>query len=69
MSENFKIDGEYIELIKLLKATGLCDSGGMAKAVVGDGIVTVDGEVELRKRCKIRSGQKVEFNGTIILVE
>ena len=69
MSEIFKIDGEYIELIKLLKATGLCDSGGMAKAVVDDGIVTVDGEVELRKRCKIRSGQKVEFDGSVILVE
>lgn len=69
MSQIFRIDGEYIELIKLLKAVGLCDSGGMAKAVVGEGIVTVDGEVELRKRRKIRSGQRVELDGTVILVE
>lgn len=59
--EEFKIDGEYIELIKLLKAIGWCDTGGMAKAVVSDGLVEVDGERELRKRCKIRKGQKVTF--------
>ena len=65
----FKISGEYIELIKLLKATGLCDTGGMAKAVTADGLVTVDGMVEHRKRCKVRPGQTVTFDGQIVKVE
>ena len=69
MATNFKIDGAYIELIKLLKATGLCGTGGVAKMVVEDGLVMVDGEVELRKRCKIKSGQTVEFDGAVIEIE
>ena len=69
MATKFKIDGDYIELIKLLKATGLCGTGGVAKMVVDDGLVMVDGDVELRKRCKIKSGQKVEFDGTVIELE
>jgi len=66
MVTRFKLQDEYIELIKLLKVTGLCDSGGMAKVVTGEGCVKVDGVVELRKRCKIRKGQTVEFEGNVI---
>jgi len=66
--EIFHIRGEYIELIKLLKATSLCHTGGMAKMVVTDGLVKVDGEVEFRKRCKIRRGQIVTFEQTSIKV-
>ena len=69
MATKFKIDGAYIELIKLLKATGLCGTGGVAKMVVDDGLVMVDGDVELRKRCKIKRGQTVEFDGTVIELE
>lgn len=66
MDMKFKLEDEYIELIKLLKVTGLCGSGGMAKVVTSDGRVKVDGVVELRKRCKIRRGQTVEFEGNLI---
>jgi len=69
MVQKFRIENDYIELIKLLKVTGLCSSGGMAKIVTGEGSVTVNGVVELRKRCKIRKGQRVEFEGNIIEVE
>jgi ribosome-associated protein len=65
----FEMSNEYIELIKLLKVTGLCDSGGAAKVVVSEGRVKVDGVVELRKRCKIRKGQTVEFDESVIEVE
>ena len=51
---------DYIELCNLLKLTGITGSGGMAKMLIADGQVTVDGEIELRKRCKIRRGQVVE---------
>ena len=56
---NFVIKGEFIELNQLLKLNGLCDSGGAGKMLVASGAVTVDGEVELRKTCKIRPGQVV----------
>ncbi|MBW1901484.1 MAG: RNA-binding S4 domain-containing protein [Deltaproteobacteria bacterium] len=69
METIFKIEGDYIELIKLLKATGLCTTGGMAKIVTAEGHVKVDNHIELRKRCKIRKGQRVEFDGHIIEVE
>ncbi|MDH3998261.1 MAG: RNA-binding S4 domain-containing protein [Desulfuromonadales bacterium] len=66
---NFDLEGrEYIELHNLLKVTGLCDSGGMAKVMIAEGLVQVDGAVELRKRCKIREGQQVEFEGQELLV-
>lgn len=62
-------DHEFIELNNLLKVTGLCQSGGLAKIIIGDGQVKVDGQVELRKRCKIRIGQTVEFEGQQITVK
>lgn len=64
----FDLDGEYVELKQLLKLTDLVSSGGEAKTVIGDGLVQVDGAVELRKACKIRAGQQVEFNDTLIRV-
>ena len=64
----FSIRGEYIELCSLLKAANLVMSGGEGKEVVAQGLVTVDGQLELRKRCKIRSGQRVEFAGNTIEV-
>ena len=67
--EAFNLEGrEYIELNNLLKITGLCESGGVAKLLIGKGQVKVDGKVELRKRCKIRHGQLVEFNDLEIKV-
>ena len=59
----FRIDGEYIELHKLLKLLGASESGGAAKALVASGKVRVEGAVELRKACKIRVGQTVEYPG------
>jgi ribosome-associated protein len=61
-------DHEYIELNNLLKVVGLVHSGGLAKSLIADGLVVVDGEIELRKRCKIRLGQVVEFQGQSITV-
>jgi ribosome-associated protein len=68
--EEFELEGhEFIELNHLLKVMGLCTSGGVAKALIAEGRVKVDGNVELRKRCKIRSGQVVEFRGYYIFVK
>jgi len=51
---------EYIELIKLLKIMRISESGGQAKLMVEDGIVYRNGEQELRKRAKLRTGDLIE---------
>ncbi|MGV3582847.1 MAG: RNA-binding S4 domain-containing protein [Methylophilus sp.] len=68
MMIEFKLKGEYIALCDLLKTEGIAESGGQGKAMVAEGIVTVDGEVELRKTAKIRAGQVVECLGQQIKV-
>jgi len=67
--ETLEFSGDYIELNKLLKASGLCGTGGMAKIEIENGLVSVDGTVEYRKRCKIRNGQTVEYGGRTIKVK
>jgi ribosome-associated protein len=64
----FEITGEYIELDKLLKAAQLCPSGGEARIVISEGLVTVDGETELRLRRKVRPGMTVRYDGEVITV-
>ncbi len=67
--ETFDLEAhEYIALNDLLKVEGLCASGGIAKSAIADGLVKVNGKVELRKRCKIRSGQIVEFSEHKIII-
>jgi ribosome-associated protein len=61
-------DSEYVELCDLLKIMDLSSSGAQAKHVIADGKVKVNGVVELRKRCKIRTGQTVEYKGLSIKV-
>jgi len=63
VSIQFAIRGEYIQLDQLLKATGLCESGGAAHAAIADGMVKVDAAVDTRKRAKLRPGQRVSFAG------
>lgn len=62
------LNGEFIELNQLLKLAGICDSGGAGKRLVASGVVSVDGEAELRKTCKIRAGQVVSLGDVRINV-
>jgi ribosome-associated protein len=64
----FKLRADYVELNQLLKLTGVCASGGAGKLRVAAGDVTVDGQVELRKTCKIRAGQVVRVDDLRIRV-
>lgn len=60
--EIYKLNGEeYIELIKLLKTMRISESGGQAKLMVDDGLVKRNGELELRKRAKLRAGDLIEI--------
>ncbi|MBB2486571.1 RNA-binding S4 domain-containing protein [Mitsuaria sp. WAJ17] len=64
----FQLRGEYIELDKLLKATGLAQSGGQARMMITEGQVTVDGQPESRKTAKMRAGQRISVQGQHIRV-
>lgn len=59
---DFPLRGEFIPLDSLLKATGAAPSGAMAKTMVAEGRVRVDGRDELRKTAKIRAGQVVQLS-------
>jgi len=65
----FELDEEYIELFKLLKVTGIAESGAHAKMLIEEGNVKRNGEVETRKRAKIVAGEKIEACGESITVE
>lgn len=65
----FSIRDEYIELNKLLKLCDLVSSGGEAGFVIKEGMVSLDGEIETRKRKKIYPGSRVFFNGETIETE
>lgn len=67
--KDFKLEGgDFIALCDLMKASDLTSTGGEAKHLIAEGKVKVDGVVELRKRCKIRQGQTVEFQGKEVRV-
>jgi ribosome-associated protein len=64
----FKVEGDYIPMIQLLKAAHLVSTGGEAQIVVAEGEVKYNGEVDYRKRLKVKKGDLVEFRGTKIKV-
>ena len=64
----FKLEGEFIPMIQLLKAAALVQSGGEAQSIVEDGLVKYNGKVDYRKRLKVRAGDVVDFMGQKIKV-
>ena len=69
IAQEFILDGkDHIKLCDLMSNTGLCENAGTAKNIIATGVVKVNGEVELRKRAKIISGQIVEYEGQQIKV-
>ena len=63
------IDTEYITLGKFLKYVNAVDSGAIAKIVILDGLVVVNGEVDTRRGKKLRHGDKVSFDGIDYIVK
>ena len=60
--ETITIHTEYIKLDALLKYAALVGTGGEAKTVIADGLVTVNGEVCTMRGKKIRAGDRVRFD-------
>ncbi len=63
----FQLRTPYIDLLQLLKATGLCATGGEAKWAVDEGRVTVNGEAESRRRRKLVVGDEVVMDGQYLV--
>ena len=59
--QTFGIHTEYIDLLQFLKATGIAATGGEAKAIVDEGLVSVNGEAESRRRRKLRPGDVLDL--------
>lgn len=68
MKQEFKIEGPYIELIQLLKALGIAQTGGHAKYIVEKEEVIRNGEVETRKRAKLIPGDIIEIDDMRIIL-
>jgi ribosome-associated protein len=66
--KKISIDTEFIKLQDLLKLAGLCDTCGMAKMIIQNGDVTVNGEVCTMRGKKMRKGDFAEFDGEKITV-
>ncbi len=61
----FVIEGEYIELLGLLKVTGIAQTGGHAKMIVENEEVIRNGELETRKRAKLVVGDVIQISDEI----
>lgn len=63
-----EFSSEFIKLGQALKLANLVDNGGLAKAVINDGLVSVDGEVDTRRGRKLFGGEIIEFEGQQVKV-
>lgn len=66
--EEIIINSEFIKLDALLKFSSLVGSGGEAKFVIQENMVSVNGEICTQRGKKIFNGDIVEFNGQKIKV-
>ena len=67
--EKIKINTEFIKLDSLLKFAALVDTGGEAKYVISEGLVSVNGEVCTMRGRKIYPGDRVEFAENVLETE
>ena len=67
--EVIKLRDEYIKLGQALKAAGFVESGVDAKFVIQDGLVSVNGEIEVQRGKKLYAGDVVSFDGQEIRIE
>ena len=70
MCDNFteiEVLPPFIKLEQFLKLASVVETGGMAKQVILDGLVRVDGEVCTMRGKKLRGGEKIEFGGETLI--
>ena len=64
----FFIKDDFIKLGQLLKAAGLCSNGADAKYDIVNGLVKVNGSVEIQRGRKIKEGDVIEYKGNKLTV-
>lgn len=64
-----KIKDEFIKLGQALKLANMVSSGVDAKFVITDGLVKVNGEVDVRRGRKLYPGDNFTYNGKTVTVE
>lgn len=67
--ETFKITGEYIQLLQLIKVKRWMNTGGEGKYLVDEGLIKLNGNVESRYRAKLKAGDVIEYDGQKIKIE
>ena len=67
--EKIRIHDEYIKLGQALKLAGLVESGVDAKYAIQDGLVKLNGEVEVQRGKKIYPGDTIEFQNNQVQIE
>lgn len=67
--EKISIVTEYIKLDSLLKLAALVGTGGEAKYVISEGMVTVNGEVCTQRGKKLHPGDRVSFADNELEIE
>lgn len=66
--EKVSINTEFIKLDQFLKYVNIVESGGVAKMVINDGLVKVNGEVCTQRGKKIRANDVIEFENSKFVV-
>lgn len=61
-------DEEYIKLGQAMKKAGMAGSGVDAKMVIQDGLVTVNGKVEIQRGKKLHDGDIVSYDGETVKI-
>ena len=67
--QSFKIKDDHIKLGQVLKAAGMAESGVDAKYAILDGLVKVNGNVELQRGKTLYPGDVVEYQGETLKIE
>ena len=66
--ENIAITTDFITMDKLLKFSGVADTGGQAFLMVEDGIIKLNGKLVTEKRKKVFPGDVVNIDEQIELI-
>ena len=67
--QTIQLRGNFIKLGQALKAAGLSESGVDAKFAIQDGLVKVNGQVEIQRGKKLTVGDVIEFDGETIIIK
>ena len=66
--QKLTISTEFIKLESAMKLANAVETGGMAKAVIQDGLVSVNGEICTMRGKKLYPGDKFSYDGTEYLI-